>query len=337
MSKDTIFIVDDVPTNIKILSEALQDEFEILFATSSRKALDVISSNPPDLILLDVQMPEMDGYELCGLLKDDPRLHTIPVIFITAMSEEEDETRGFECGAVDYVRKPFKPMIVKSRVRTHVELKKHRDNLESLVQERTEELLNTQKEIVQRLGRAAEYRDNETGQHVQRLGHFCALLGAAVGMSVEEQDQFRLASTMHDVGKIGIPDDILLKPGKLNEEEWVIMRQHPHIGADLLAGSNCELLELARVIALNHHERWDGSGYPNGLRGEEIPLVGRIIAICDVFDALTSVRPYKQAWSVEETLSHLRKESGQHFDPTLVDLFEKLMPDILELKKRFED
>ena len=335
--KEKILIVDDMPANIKILGEVLRNDYDIRFARSGQKALELALSDPPDLILLDIMMPNMDGYEVCKRLHEHPKTKNIQIIFITAMDSEEDEARGFDAGATDYITKPFQPPIVKARVKTHLELSRHRNYLEELVSERTNELRKTQKEIVYRLGRAAEFRDNETGHHVKRLSHYCAMFGEELGMDKEKQEQFMYASSMHDVGKIGIPDHILRKPGKLDSGEWEIMKKHTTIGSDMLDGSDSELLMLAQKIALTHHERWDGSGYPEGLKGVEIPIEGRITAICDVFDALTSERPYKKEWPVEKAVAEINLNRGKHFDPTLVDMFQKIVPDMLSLRKKFPD
>lgn len=335
--KEKILIVDDMPANIKILGEVLRNDYDIRFARSGQKALELALSDPPDLILLDIMMPNMDGYEVCKRLHEHPKTKNIQIIFITAMDSEEDEARGFDAGATDYITKPFQPPIVKARVKTHLELSRHRNYLEELVSERTNELRKTQKEIVYRLGRAAEFRDNETGHHVKRLSHYCAMFGEELGMDKEKQEQFMYASSMHDVGKIGIPDHILRKPGKLDSGEWEIMKKHTTIGSDMLDGSDSELLMLAQKIALTHHERWDGSGYPEGLKGVEIPIEGRITAICDVFDALTSERPYKKEWPVEKAVAEINLNRGKHFDPILVDMFQKIVPDMLSLRKKFPD
>jgi putative two-component system response regulator len=220
-------------------------------------------------------------------------------------------------------------------VHTHIELKLHRDNLEDLIRHRTRELEDTRLEIIYRLARAAEFRDNETGQHVRRLSHYCGLLAQAVGLPKEHCELVFHASSMHDVGKIGIPDNILQKPGKLDPGERQIMENHARIGADLLGGHDSELLQLASAIALTHHERWDGSGYPQGLRGEEIPVEGRITALCDVFDALTNDRPYKRAWPDQEAVDEIKSQRGQHFDPRITDLFMENLPKILLVRKEF--
>jgi putative two-component system response regulator len=331
-----VLIVDDISQNIKVLGEALRGEYIISFAKDGRRAIELARSDtPPDLILLDIMMPDMDGYEVCSELKNHPDTRDIPIIFITAKSDVEDETKGFGFGAVDYITKPINPTIVQARVRTHIELKLHRDNLEDLIRHRTRELEDTRLEIIYRLARAAEFRDNETGQHVRRLSHYCSLLAQAAGLSKERCELIFHASSMHDVGKIGIPDNILQKPGKLDPGERQIMENHARIGADLLSGHDSELLQLASIIALTHHERWDGSGYPQGLLGDEIPIEGRITALCDVFDALINDRPYKKAWQDQEAIDEIRRQRGTHFDPQITDLFIDNLPKIFLVRKEF--
>jgi len=281
-------------------------------------------------------MPDMDGYDVCRQLKNNISTAAIPVIFVTAKGQIDDETLGFDLGAVDYITKPISPPIVKKRVQTHLALHNEKRLLKALVLERTQELEASRKEIIACLGKAAEYKDNDTGMHVKRMSLYAKVIGLATGMSEEEASALQETAPMHDIGKIGLPDRILKKPAKLNPEEIAHMRQHPQIGVDILGGQTCPLLNMARSIAISHHEKWDGSGYPNGLKGEDIPLHGRIAAIADVFDALTTQRPYKDAWPVEQALNLLKEESGKHFDPKLVELFMASLPEILEIKKTFQ-
>jgi cyclic di-GMP phosphodiesterase len=338
MKKPIVLVVDDVPDNIEVLRWVLLSEYKIVAATSGKKALQIAQENPrPDLVLLDIMMPGLDGYQVCSQLKSDPRTSKIPVIFLTAMGESQDEKKGLGMGAVDYIHKPINPLIVQARVRTHLELYDQKRQLDKRVQERTAELYEARLEVTQRLGRAAEFRDNETGMHVIRIGHFSRLIAKALGVDAEWEELIFHAAPMHDVGKIGIPDNILMKPGKLDPNEWEVMKMHSAMGGKILSGGTSELVKMSESIAMAHHEKWDGSGYPKGLQGEDIPLEGRIVAVADVFDALTSVRPYKKAWTVEKSMALIEEESGKHFDPEIVQAFKKILPEILDIKERFAD
>lgn len=320
-----LLLVDDEPTNLQVLRHVLQADYRLLFATDGARALQVAREQLPQLILLDIMMPGMDGYAVCRALKADPATAGIPVIFITALDDSQDETAGFDVGGVDYLTKPVSPPVVRARVRTHL----------SLV--RMDELRETRLQIVQRLGRAAEYKDNETGMHVIRMSHFSQLLALAAGCSPAWAEDLLNAAPMHDVGKIGIPDAVLRKPGPLDADEWATMRRHPEIGAEIIGEHPSGVLQLAREIALAHHEKWDGSGYPRGLAGEAIPLSARIVAIADVFDALTTRRPYKEPWPVQDALDHIAAQAGKHFDPALVALFAPLLPQLLEIRARWAE
>jgi putative two-component system response regulator len=260
------------------------------------------------------------------------------------MDDLSHKTKGFDFGAVDYITKPFDITEVKARVKTHLTLKLAQEALknqnvilEEMVRERTLELRKAQIEVISRLGKAAEYRDQDTGTHINRMSKYCRLMGKALGLPREEYDRLDLASTMHDVGKIGISDNILLKPGKLDVEEWKSMRSHTRIGEQLLSGGSSQLLEVARIIAMTHHEKWDGTGYHQQLKGKEIPLAGRITCICDVFDALISRRPYKEPWPVEKAMAEIKRGKGVFFDPELVDLFVSLEPEILKIVEAHQD
>lgn len=324
-TRPRLLVVDDEPTNLQVLRHVLDKDYRLLFATDGTRALQLARQQQPRLVLLDVMMPGMDGYAVCAALKADPATAAIPVIFVTALTDAADETRSFDAGGVDYITKPVSAPVVRARVRTHL----------SLV--RTEELRETRMQIVQRLGRAAEYKDNETGMHVIRMSHFAHRLALAAGCGAEWADDLLNAAPMHDVGKIGIPDAVLQKPGPLDPQEWATMRRHPEIGAEIIGEHPSGVLRLARSVALAHHEKWDGSGYPAGLAGEHIPLEARIVAVADVFDALTSVRPYKKAWAPEDAMAHIAAQAGQHFDPELVHLFAPLLPELLDIRQRWQD
>ena len=323
--KPTLLLVDDEPVNLRVLNTILAKDYQLIFAKSGEEALRLAGQKQPDLILSDVMMPQMTGFELCIALKSNPDTAAIPVIFVTALEEEHDEARGFEVGGVDYITKPVSAPVVKARVATHLSLVK------------AEELKHTRLEIVQRLGRAAEYKDNETGMHVLRMSHYSKVLARTYGFSAEQAETLLHAAPMHDIGKIGIPDNILLKPGKLTDEEFAVMKTHPQIGAEILADGDSELLRIAKSVALTHHEKWDGTGYPQGLSKEAIPVEGRIVAVADVFDALTSKRPYKEAWSVDKTLAFMQEQKGIHFEPRLIDLLIDNLDEILTIKAYWKD
>ena len=320
-----LLLVDDEPTNLQVLRHILQADYRLLFATDGQRAIEIAQQQRPDLVLLDIMMPRMDGYAVCHALKQDARTAPIPVLFISALTDHDDEARGLDAGAVDYITKPVSAAVVRARVRIHL----------SLV--RLDELRETRLQIVQRLGRAAEYKDNETGMHVIRMSHFAHRLALAAGCSPAWAEDLLNAAPMHDVGKIGIPDAILRKPGKLDAPEWEVMRRHPAMGAEIIGQHPGGLLQMAHAIALQHHEKWDGSGYPHGLAGEAISLEARLVAIADVFDALTAERPYKKAWPVADAVAHIQAQAGQHFDPALVMLLEPLLPELLEIRARWAD
>ena len=324
-TKQSVLIVDDEPTNLRVLNQILNDSYKLIFAKSGHEALRLVEKERPDLILLDVMMPGLTGYEVCERLKKENQFKSIPIIFITALNDPDDEAKGLNLGAVDYISKPISPAVVKARVKTHL----------SLVD--VEELRRTRLQVIQRLGRASEYKDNETGMHVMRMSHYARIIALGYGFSDEEADNLFNAAPMHDIGKIGIADSIMLKPGKLTNEEFAIMKTHPIIGAEILGDSDSDLIELAKLVSLTHHEKFDGSGYPKQLKGEDIPIEGRIVALADVFDALTSIRPYKDAWSIESAMAYIDGEKGKHFDPQLVDIFQQQIEQIIEIKERWKD
>ncbi|WP_019880881.1 MULTISPECIES: two-component system response regulator [unclassified Methylophilus] len=318
-----ILIVDDEPLNLKVLKQVLQDNYRLSFAKNGMDALELVKKERPGLILLDVMMPGMTGFEVCRQLKSDPETNTIPVIFVTALAEEADESEGFAAGGVDYINKPISPALVRARVKTHL----------SLVH--IDELKRTHLELIQRLGRAAEFKDNETGMHVMRMSHVSGRLALQMGMDPHFSEQLIHAAPMHDIGKIGIPDHVLLKPGKLNDEELDLMRKHPEMGAKILDNSTSPLIKLAHSVALYHHEKWDGSGYPFGLKGEAIPVEARIVAVADVFDALLNKRPYKEAWPVEDAIAEIEANRGKHFDPAVVDAMLQCLPDLIAINNNW--
>ncbi len=342
--RNTLLVVDDTPENIDVLRGILGTDYTVKVANSGQLALKIVAAQPPDLILLDIMMPGMDGYEVCRQIKENEATRHIPVIFVTALGEIKDETLGFELGAADYIVKPVSPPIVRARIQAHLDLADQRRHLEHLVTARTGELERSNRQLEQthlvmlkQLGRAADYRDNETGMHIVRVGNFSRLLGRASGFLESQAELLMYASMMHDIGKIGIPDHILLKPGKLTEEEFEIIKKHSAIGAEIIGEHDAEVLKMAKQIALGHHEKWNGKGYPHGLCGADIPAVARIVAIADVFDALTCVRPYKRAWPIEDAFALIEKEAGQHFDPDLVRLFLGMETEVRRIAVEYSD
>ncbi|MFC3116165.1 HD domain-containing phosphohydrolase [Cellvibrio fontiphilus] len=324
-SRPKLLVVDDEPLNLQVLRQILQQDYQLLFARDGEKAISLAQSEAPDLILLDIMMPGLTGLETCQRLKQQVATRDIPVIFVTALADDSDETQGFAAGCVDYIAKPVSAPIVLARVKAQL----------SLVSAQT--LRDTRLQIIQRLGRAAEYKDNDTGLHVIRMSHFAREIALAAGMGNADAEELFNAAPMHDVGKMGIPDAILLKPGKLTPDEWEVMKQHARIGAEIIGDDSSSLLQMARRVALSHHEKWDGSGYPEGLVGDAIPIEARIIALADVFDALTSKRPYKEPWTIEATVDYIQNESGKHFDPELVAAFKQALPRILEIRAPLMD
>jgi len=342
--KNTILVVDDSSINIDLLKEALSSDYRMKFALKGEDALKIAFKTPPDLILLDIMMPGMDGYEVCRQLKAADATKKIPIIFITAKAKSKDEERGFQLGAADYIRRPFRATIVRERIKTHLALYDQNRVLEEKVQERTAQLnkaFDTIKgaslETIYRLSRAAEYKDEDTGTHVLRMSNYSAIVARKLGYNEKIVDSILYASPMHDIGKIGTPDRILLKSGILNSDEWEIMKQHVFCGASILESSTKGFIKLAEIIALTHHEKWDGGGYPKGLKGKEIPQVGRIVAISDAFDALVSRRPYKEPFSLEKSFMIIREGRGSHFDPDVVDAFFSCIDEIIAVKEKHKD
>ena len=324
MHDSPLLIVDDEPRNLAAMRQILADDHPLVFARNGTEALAATARRAPALILLDIQMPDMDGYQVCRALKADPATASIPVIFVTGLTDVGDEAAGFAAGAVDYIVKPFSPPIVRARVATHL----------SLVQ--ASRLERSYHDALAMLGMAGHYNDTDTGVHIWRMGAYARELAGALGWTRTACDDLERAAAMHDTGKIGIPGEILRKPGKLDADEWEVMKRHTRIGHEILSRSDAPLFKLAAEIALRHHERWDGGGYPDGLAGEDIPESARIVAVADVFDALTMKRPYKEAWPVERTMAHMQANSGSHFDPRLIGRFTEIMPRILEIKSEWD-
>ena len=357
LSQCTVMVVDDVEANVDILGEVLGEDYDISVAMDGETALELVREIHPDLILLDVMMPEMSGYEVCTQLKADPKTAGIPIVFVTAMGEVEDETKGLELGAIDYLVKPISPPIVKARVKNHLELKlakeeleKQNEILEIKVQERTIELVRTQDATIYTLASLAETRDPETGGHIRRTQNYVRAMADHIQNWPKFADQLTPAvidllhksAPLHDVGKVGVPDSILLKPGKLTDEEFEEMKKHTVYGRDALAGAEEMLgsnsfLHLAREIAYTHQEKWDGSGYPQGLKGEAIPLSGRLMAVADVYDALISRRVYKPPFTHGKAVSIMSEGRGTHFDPDLIDAFMQIQEQFRQIALEFAD
>ncbi len=334
-AKPRILIVDDTPENIQILMAVLKDDYAVIAATSGERALSLAAGTPaPDIILLDIVMPGIDGYEVCRRLRERTRTRNIPIVFITARSDEQDEARGLDLGAVDYVTKPFRPAIVKMRIKNHLELKRHRDDLQGQVDQQVEEINDAHRAAILALSKLAESRDDDTGKHLERTQTYCKMLATELSTTPAFRDTIDAdyietiywASPLHDIGKVAIPDAVLKKPGRLTEAEFALMQSHAAHGADTLSAVARQyphnfFLNMGHEIARFHHERWNGAGYPEGLSGDTIPLCARIMAVSDVYDALTSKRCYKEAFSHEKACSILEKDSGSHFDPAVVGAF----------------
>jgi putative two-component system response regulator len=358
-TKPTILIVDDTPDNIMLLSRLLKDRYQTKVANNGSTALSIAQSAPDlDLILLDVMMPGLDGYETCRQLKANPVTAEIPVIFLTAKNQVEDEAHGLSLGAVDYLAKPISPPILFARVATHVnlrcarrELQEHNQELERRVAERTAQLQLMQEATIMAMASMAETRDNETGNHIRRTQHYVRELARhlqqhprfAAELSDENIELLYQSAPLHDIGKVGIPDRILQKPGKLTSDEFEVMKLHAAYGRDTimlvekhLGGSNSFLM-FARQIAHSHQEKWDGSGYPESLAGDDIPVAARLMAVADVYDALISRRVYKPAFTHEQALDIMREGRGSHFDPDVLDAFFALEGRFARIAAEFRD
>ncbi|MBT4519671.1 MAG: two-component system response regulator [Halieaceae bacterium] len=358
LKNQRILIVDDTPENIDVLIEILS-EYRRSVATNGEKALQIAGSgNPPDLILLDIMMPGMDGYEVCQKLKSEEKTKSIPVIFLTGMADEESEKKGLELGAVDYITKPISPPIVLERVKNHLLLKLARENLENQndileekVKERTKELALTQDVIIFSMAVVAEFRDPETGGHIKRTQNYIKALASQLQnyekYSPDLDDQaielLYKSAPLHDIGKVGVPDSILMKPGKLTDEEFDEMKKHPTYGRDAISsaekmlGGESTFLKYAREIAYSHQEKWDGSGYPEGLKGDAIPISARLMAVADVYDALISKRVYKPPFPHKEAIEIISAGKGKHFDPVMVEALLEIEDAFRNIALEFDD
>lgn len=357
--KCTVLVVDDTPDNLSLMSNLLRTDYRVKLAPSGERALQIVAGDSkPDLILLDIMMPDMDGYEVLRRLQFNPDTADIPVIFLTAMSASQDESVGLELGAVDYITKPINPAIVMARVRNHLQLKRARDFLEHhnkfLEQEiasRTRAVSELQDATIRAMASLAETRDNETGNHIRRTQHYVEALARNLQNHPRFTDELTdtnietifKSAPLHDIGKVGIPDRILLKPGKLTPEEFEIMKTHTTLGRDAIVAAESETTQdnpffrYAKEITYSHQEKWDGSGYPEGLMGNNIPLSARLMAVADVYDALISERVYKPAYTHENAVEIIRNGRGSHFDPDMVDAFLTLSEEFRRIAKRFAD
>ena len=357
--KQTILVVDDTPDNLTLMNGLLKDEYRVKLANNGERAISIASTLPlPDLILLDIMMPGIDGYEVCRRLKAEQLTQDVPIIFLTAKTEVEDEQKGFDVGCVDYITKPISPPIVLARVKTHLLLKSAKDFLkdqnaflEEEVASRVKEVQTVQDITIMAMGSLAETRDNETGNHIRRTQHYVRALAKklqANGKFARYLDDATIellykSAPLHDIGKVGIPDRILLKPGKLTPEEFEIMKTHTTLGRDAIVAAEKSLdspssfLRHAREIAHYHQEKWDGSGYPDGLKGEQIPISARLMAVADVYDALISRRVYKPAFPHEKAVEIIREGRNKHFDPDMTDVFLEVAEDFRKIASVFVD
>jgi putative two-component system response regulator len=354
-----ILVVEDDVMNSRLLTTILTRlGYTVETAFDGINGLEKVEASPPDLILLDLNLPRMDGYEVARRLKEADKTKIIPIVVVSSFAEVENRIKAFEAGADDFLSKPVDQVELRARVQSLLKVKMFNDHmvnyqkiLEAEVDKRTLELRQTFEELkiafdkikqvsldtTFRLAQAAESKDGETGGHIKRIGYYSTALARVMGLPAEDIDIILYAAPMHDIGKIGVPDRILLKPGPLDVEEWKIMKLHTVIGGRILANSDSYVIKMGEQIALTHHEKWDGSGYPNGLKGSQIPLWGRIVAIVDVFDALISNRPYKKAFPIDQSLEILKKDTGTHFDPEVSETFFSIQEEILSILREYED
>ncbi len=358
-NRSRILVADDEEPNRLLIREALKRRnYDVILACDGEEAIRMVAESSPDVVLLDVNMPNMNGFEAARRLKEDNGTRHIPIVMITGLSDIEYRIQALEIGVDDYLTKPVDIPELTARVRSLVKVKAYYDHMRNYQKELEEEVARRTKQLetyskklqvalekiksasldsIYRLSRAAEYKDEDTSAHLKRMSNYAVVVGRKMGLGEKTLEYLLYAAPMHDVGKIGIPDRILSKPGKLDPDEWEIMKQHTIIGARILENSLGGFNKLAEVIALTHHEKWDGSGYPYGLKGSKIPLVGRITAIADVFDALTSKRPYKEAYSFEKSVEIIEAGRGSHFDPRVVDAFLASRDEILQIKERYKE
>lgn len=325
MSLQTILIVDDEPVNLAIMDTILADNYRLVFARNGVETRAAVLKHRPALVLLDVDLPDIDGYDLCREIRRLDATRDMQVIFVTGYTDSVHEAAGFAAGCVDYIVKPVMPQIVLARVGAH------------LARVQATMLEKSYREAILMLGHAGHYNDTDTGAHIWRMAAYAKVLAQGWGWSLERSQQLELAAPLHDTGKLGIPQAILRKPGPLDAQEWVVMRCHPQMGFDILSKSAAPVFQLAAEVSLRHHEKWDGSGYPGGLKELEIPQSAHIVALADVFDALSVKRPYKEPWAPERILSHIQAGAGAHFAPELVDVFNDSLPEILSIQEKWSE
>jgi len=337
--RPVVLCVDDAKDLLALMGKALGEDYRVITADNGGDAISAAFAEPrPDLILLDIDMPEVTGLEVCQALKGEPQTASIPVVFLTARSGMQEQVEGLEQGAVDYITKPFNAFVLRARVRIHIALANQRHELERLVQERTEQLDSTRTELIRRLSRAMELHESAAvGNRVMRLGNYAKLMAQAAGARPEVADMMLKAAPLHDIGKLGVPAEILRKSEKLSAPDWERMKRHPQLGAEIIGEHADPLLKLARVLALTHHERWDGSGYPQGLKGDAIPWAGRVMAIVDSFESMTSTQFFREALPLERAEGEIVRGAGSKYDPKLVEAFKKALPVMKKVRDTYSD
>lgn len=346
-ARNTVMVVDDQSTGRAILEQVIRTLDERVVVEGFARPVDAVvwaTRHVADLVLVDFMMPDMDGIELVGRLRSLPGYEHVPIVMVTSQDDKKIRYAALDAGITDFLTKPVDARECLARCRNlltlrrqQIALEDRRRLLEGMVDEATREIREREKETLLRLARAGEFRDEETGYHLIRMARYSRLIANALGLDRDEAETIELAAPLHDIGKIGIPDGILLKPARLDEAEWATMQRHPVIGHEILKGSASKYVRMGALIALGHHERYDGKGYPNGLVGDHIPLCARIVAVADVYDALTSVRPYKKAWKADDALEYIRAQSGKHFDPRLVEAFAGVSDKIVEIQRDLQD
>jgi putative two-component system response regulator len=339
-AQPVILAVDDSTDMLALVEKALSDEYQVITASDPGSAIEKAFGDPrPDLILLDVEMPEIDGFEVCRALKDEPTTSGIPIVFLTGKSEAQAQIEGLQLGAADYISKGgTNAAVLKTRVALHLALAGRRAELERLVQERTEQLERTRTELIKRLARVLEVHESQAvGNRVMRLGYYAKLIAQASGAKPEVAEMMQKAAPLHDIGKLGVPSEILRKREKLSVPDWERVKRHPQLGADIIGEYDDPLLKLARQLALTHHENYDGTGYPQGLKGEAIPWGGRVMAIVDSFEAMTSTQFYRDPLPVDRAAAEIERGSGTRYDPKLVEAFKKALPVMQKVRETYAD